>query len=345
MKIAFLLLQALAVAQGPVFRSDTNIVEVAIVARDAKDSPVSDLKKSDFRLFDNGVEQKILSFERLGGIVATTRLPRERLSIILLDSLNTSWGMQPPARRAVMEMLEKVPHGPDCIAIFALGDDLRVLHDFSDDMGVLRAAVERYNGELTRNGVDDPVAPLAGHVTPPPTGGAPGARDSKLPVAPGFPLADPYRQVERLTLTVDALRAIARMMKDAPGEKNLLWVTAGFPPPDGTRQEIQSAMHALAAAKILLYPVDARGVLDGRGFANAQRLWEFAEQTGGRVFLNSNDTAGFLRSALEDSREGYVLTYAPRDYQRDGSAHLVRLRTSRKGVTLRYRPGYLADHR
>jgi hypothetical protein len=48
-------------------------------------------------------------------------------------------------------------------------------------------------------------------------------------------------------------------------------------------------------------------------------------------------------SALEDSRKGYVLTYAPSDLQDDGKFHGIRLRTARRGVPLRYRPGYYAD--
>jgi hypothetical protein len=50
---------ALAAAQGPVFRSDTRIVEVAVVAKDSSDSPVTDLSKDELRLFDNGVEQTV----------------------------------------------------------------------------------------------------------------------------------------------------------------------------------------------------------------------------------------------------------------------------------------------
>ncbi len=345
MKIAFLLLPTLAAAQGPVFRSDTNIVEVAIVARDAKDWPVGDLKRSDFHVFDNGVEQKILSFERLGGVIAATGLPRERLSIILLDSLNTSWSLQVAGRNAVLKMLEKSPRGPDRIAIFTLGDKLRLLHDFTDDGDALRAVVERYGTGLPSSGVDDPLAASDGHAAPPPlTVGPPGARGLMTVRPSGDTPADPARQSQRLILTLDALRTIARMMKDAPGEKNLLWVTAGFPPPS-EHQSIQSAMRDLAAAKLMLYPIDARGILTGiRSYTNLGSMKELAEQTGGRVYFNSNDTAVLVKGAFNDSREGYILTYAPRDYKRDGSAHIVRLKTSRKGVTLRYRPGYVADY-
>jgi VWFA-related protein len=70
---------------------------------------------------------------------------------------------------------------------------------------------------------------------------------------------------------------------------------------------------------------------------------ELAEQTGGRAYHDDNGLSALARAALEDSREGYVLTYAPANYKQDRSAHKVELRTSRKGIELRYRPGYIAD--
>jgi hypothetical protein len=40
-----------------------------------------------------------------------------------------------------------------------------------------------------------------------------------------------------------------------------------------------------------------------------------------------------------------LLTFVPKDYVEDGSFHGLRITTLRKGVTLRYRPGYGADRR
>jgi VWFA-related protein len=317
MRVAFLLMAALAAAQGPVFRSDTRIVEVAVVAKDSNDSPVADLSKDDLRLFDNGVEQTILSFEKLGGMVKSTGRPARRLSVILLDALNTGWAVQIYGREAVSQMLGKLAPDTDRIAIFALGDELRLLHDFSTDTASLRAAVDHYDGEQPFIGV------------------------SEGPEKHDDPFAAFYQE-QRWSRTLDALTAIARIMMDAPGQKSLLWVTAGFPPPP-SHGDIESAMHELAAAKLILYPVDARGILTSfQANVNVDSMKELAEQTGGRVFYNDNDTGALVRAALEDSREGYVLTYAPRDYRQDGSAHQVRLKTSRKGVELRYRPGYEA---
>ena len=72
---------------------------------------------------------------------------------------------------------------------------------------------------------------------------------------------------------------------------------------------------------------------------------EVAELTGGRAFHDDNGIGAhaLARSAPDDAREGYVLTYTPNNYREDGSLHKVLLRTSRKGVELRYRPGYVAN--
>ena len=70
-------------------------------------------------------------------------------------------------------------------------------------------------------------------------------------------------------------------------------------------------------------------------------LRELAEQTGGQVYMNSNDTSSFIHDAIEDSREGYVLTYTPKDIK-EVATHVIKLETSRRGISLRYRPGYLS---
>jgi len=362
-RIAFALMTALVAAQTPPFRSDLNVVEIAVVAKDSNGAPITDLKKGDLHVFDNGVEQTILSFEKIGGsgaekpgAVSSEKLggtgegtgrSTARLSVILLDTLNMTFKTQVDGRKAVSQMIERLPQGRDKLAIFALDDRLHLLHDFSRDKESLRAAVDHYGGQRPYLGVDSTGGAQSFDSEHParPQGIGNGPTKNRPPAPLPLPpdAAAHPNMYRRLLSTLDAFKAIARIMKEAPGEKNLLWVTAGFPSLSGSHEDIQDAMRDLAAAKLMLYPVDARGVLGGPLFANAMNLSEFAEQTGGRVYFNSNDTAGFLRAALEDSREGYVLTYAPRDYRQDGSAHQVRIKISRKGIELRYRPGYVAD--
>jgi VWFA-related protein len=76
---------------------------------------------------------------------------------------------------------------------------------------------------------------------------------------------------------------------------------------------------------------------------NIGTMEELADDTGGKAFYNSNDLTSLMRSALEDSRTGYLLTYSPRDLREDGAFHTIRVRALRSRVKLRYRPGYYAE--
>ncbi len=74
---------ALSARQDAVFKSDTRVVEIAVVAKDASDSPIADLRQRDLRVFDNGVEQIMLSFENLGvasGATARTQTACKAMS-------------------------------------------------------------------------------------------------------------------------------------------------------------------------------------------------------------------------------------------------------------------------
>ena len=333
--------QAPAQEPPPAFRAGTRVVQITIAAtrpanklaiHDLAEPPVNDLRASDLRLFDNGVEQTIASFEKLGqggapipgGSKTKPADQPQRLSIVVLDALNTPFDYQSPARDGVSQMLNRLPPG-DRIAIFALGDDLHLLHDFSADYASLRAAVEKYEGEQPLNGV-------------------PGRLNSI------FPAAAVFDRRNRILDTLRALTQIAQITKSYPGQKSLLWVTTPVPTQFAARangvaslelfhKEAAEAMRELGAANVVLYPVDPGGVLTMR----SDSMTEMAEQTGGKEFYGSNDVGALVRSAMDDAREGYLLTFVPKDYLEDGSFHNLRLTISRKHVELRYRPGYVAD--
>jgi VWFA-related protein len=334
-----LILTIALAAQGPVFQSETRIVEVAIVARDSRNAAIPDLRKTDLRVFDNGTEQTVVSLDKLGDgwqqpdgrstNDTTQSRPAPRVSIILLDSLNTVTKDQYHGRMAISKMLGALPQGENFIAIFALGDDLRLLHDFSMNVESLRSTVDSYAGE----------EPNIGIVAAPPYSG---------PASASAAYGDSFQE-RRLEKTIDVLTEIARRMKSVTGEKSLIWMTSGFPPPLD-HSDIGGATRELAAARVRVYPIDARGLMTCPRLPcppdvglNIQSMEELAEQTGGRAYHDDNGLSALARSALDDSRPSCQLTYAPNNYRRDGSTHQVQLKTSRKGVVLRYRPWYTAD--
>lgn len=292
-----------AVAQNPDFRAETRIVEVAIVARDAQDAAVEGLAADDFQVFDNGVEQKIQSFDKLWDPPRAPNglpigLPPKRPTVIVIDRAGQT------ALEELAEMLHELPQTVDRIAIFALGNELKMVHDFSPFTGALRTAVLEYEPKQTT-------------------------------------VPEPNWLAWRLKM----IQQLAHDMKDMPGEKNMIWISAGFPGP-ADLQEVAGTVRELAAARVILYPVDTRGFLaTGKAFENVDAMRELVGMTGGRVYYNSFDIAGLLRQAIDDSRDAYMLSYAPSNYEKDGSVHEVKLKlkTERKGVELHYRPAYVAD--
>jgi hypothetical protein len=70
-------------------------------------------------------------------------------------------------------------------------------------------------------------------------------------------------------------------------------------------------------------------------------LTELAEATGGKVFLNTNDIQGAIRTSFEDSRVTYILGFYPKTSANDGSFHPIKVKLpGREHLTVRSREGY-----
>jgi VWFA-related protein len=345
------------------FHTSTRIVAVAIAATRSDGSPVEDLRPSDVRVFDNGKPQTIASFEAMepprpegrAGTFQHTQMSvaagYPHFSIILLDALNTSWSDQIYARRAVEHLLDYIP-AEQRIAIFALGDRLYLLHDFSSNATELRAALHRFSMGQPHGGVPSSTpGPFSAESSHPNT---PSFSSLTRLVEGGSSSEVLFYQRNRILQTLETLTAIAGLARHIPGQKDLLWVSSAFPLRlpgmhgelygDSFYDQMEQTTQALSSAGLRLYPVDARGLsVEPNTLVNIDTMRQMAEETGGRAFYNNNDLSSEMRQALEDSRKGYLLTYTPNDFREDGSFHRIRVRVLRHGVKLRYRPGYSAE--
>jgi VWFA-related protein len=172
------------------------------------------------------------------------------------------------------------------VALYTLGTNLRVLHDFTTDTQALLEALKGFGGRETHEveASAPPAEPTTVLVVTPNTGNAPSTTPSPGPIRVG--LEDYLRQTEqrsadwysmdRTMRTLDALRSIARRLSHIPGRKNLLWVSGSFPFTIGSGtanaenvvrgqrsfgQEIANAERMLNDANLAVYPVDARGLV------------------------------------------------------------------------------------
>jgi VWFA-related protein len=352
-------------AQNDVLRVNTRLVEVDVVVRD-NNGPVTNLTKDDFTIFDNGKAQNVEVFsvstaERSkpaedvpllpAGVVSNRHRNEAPTSatVILFDRLNTADRYQ---RDGLLQLLAylKSARREDLTAIYVLGDDLKLIQDFTNDVDrLVRTASKMEVGDLP--GVENRTVREIAQST---SVGRVTRRDVRTAVA----VAD-FSEVQRRDPTEEAIESIARHLSAVPGRKSLIWMSAGIPlqissgtSRDGRDSQIGRATRLLTDANIAVYPIDTRGLRapdpprGGRGRLEQNLppdvMLRLADGTGGRAFYFNNDLANSIRTAISDAEVSYTLGFYPSENGFDGKFHNLSVNVARKDVEVRHRSGYFA---
>jgi VWFA-related protein len=339
-----------------VYRTTTRLVILDVVATDAQGHTVPDLKPEEVQIFENGKEQTKRDFSFLqpdreqAAQQVNLHLPPDvytnvqqykgnsSYNIILLDVLNTSFPSLAYAHDQLLKYLDTTPPSQPT-AIFALGNKLWMLHDFTTDHEALKESIRKFKGQGSQLVTTSPDDEKYKHKS---TFGTMG--------------------VDRVWATLDAFRAMARIMSAYKGRKNLIWMSESFVVDtmpnmeprrgpmfmDDYSREVEQMSDALMEAQIAIYPIDPAG-LTGDAFRpmlnryGAQSsLREMAERTGGRAFMNRNDLDLGIRSSIDDGSSYYTTSYTPANKTWEGKMRKIEVKTTRPGVKLRYRQGYYA---
>jgi VWFA-related protein len=376
---------------SPVLKVTTHLVQINVVVHGRKNEPVDDLKREDFAIFDNKQRQQIATFSMESALAAGNKaqkvapLPQNTftnrvelrpkapnsVTVMLLDGLNTRFEDQVYAKQQLIKFLAQLQPG-DRVAVYALGRELRTLHDFTTDSSSILRVLGKYKDRINIEVADSsPEEPNTGDEE----------LDQWMREA-DQKIAD-YQTVNRVQTTLAALQAIANHVSRIPGRKNLIWISGGFPMQMGLDEfnvsdtqekrtfsdEMEQAARALNAASLAVYPVDARGLMGDPGFSSTSKgsanprkgpqvgpqtkgmraiqnshdtMEALAQRTGGKAYYNSNDLKGAIRGAIEDSRVTYVLGFYPTHGVWDGKFHELKVQVDRKGTNVRHRLGYFA---
>ncbi|MGD0730841.1 MAG: VWA domain-containing protein [Terracidiphilus sp.] len=320
------------------------------------------------------------------------------VNVLLLDALNTPASDQAEVRRQMLQYLKKIQPGTS-LAIFTLSSRLRLIVGFTTDAAKLVKALEdEKNGPHPSEipGVDSKIAAA---------GAADQIQDVHMIAGSEFQKAHMvaamqqfaaddkgYQTDQRSQMTLNALEQLARYLSAVPGRKNLIWFSGSFPislAPDlslggpmhagsfsATRnysEELRKTSELLSAARVAVYPVDARGLISAPGYdvssartgsayaAVGKRvarddeearddvdnehgtMGDIAEQTGGQANWDTNDLADAVAKAVENGASYYAVGYVPAAKKLDGQYHKIQLRVDYPGYKLAYRRGYYAD--
>jgi VWFA-related protein len=302
------------------------------------------------------------------------------VTAILLDGVNTNFSDQAYARLQVINFLKQI-QPEDRIAIYTLDNrGLRVLHDYTTDSSDLVAKLGKYQGNIppdvagTSSVSDDFLGGWMGSARGNSAERAyylndriqatfraiefiannlatlPG-RKNLIWVSAAFPL-----QIGLLhppgplggASTVPT-GASSRPLASSPGSS-----ARSFP--SGLREQrdwtgdADRTVRALNNANLAIYPVDARGLVASASAArtssrvvnNQSTMLDLASRTGGRAFVNSNDIAGAIRTAVADSAVTYTLGFYPQNDKFDNSFHKLTVKLPDfSHLNLQYRRGYV----
>ncbi len=176
-----------------------------------------------------------------------------------------------------------------------------------------------------------------------------------------------------------ALRAVVGGMAMLPGRKSILYFSEALPLTDAVKPKFEALIQEANRHNISFYAVDAAGLrvhsegarvarnvdlAGAQGIGDVERnrgawtkdierqsdllsssvsLGRLANETGGFLIDNTNDlTKGFARMQ-QDRTTYYLLAYQPTNVKADGTFRKVKVKVNRPRVTVRARPGYVAE--
>jgi VWFA-related protein len=366
---------------GYVLKENAELVLTNVVARDAKTGEiVKGLKQSDFKVFENGREQRISTFDfesvdmavplnetTVSGLAAglPTKGPKavvvakpedlrnHRLIVMFFDLTS----MQPEDLErsvdAAQDFLKNKLQTADLVALVSLGDTLTVDQDFTADKNALINEVGAYNGTegqgfaagatSTTNQVEDTTAYTADE--------------------------SEYNDINT-DRELFAIKAISQSLAKIDERKSMLYFSGGISR-DGIENEasLRAAINASVRANMAVYSVDVRGLqavlpvgdastgsLRGQGgfnggaiqnnmqsnFDSQETMSTLSTDTGGTAFFDSNDFAPAFAKVQNDTSAYYAIGFHSTNQARDGKYRKLTVKINKPGIKLEFRPGYYA---
>ena len=237
--------------ETPTIKAETRAVIVDVVVTKGRDEPVTGLKKDDFAVMEDGKPQTVVSFEEhtvkpsaplklppMPPNVFTNvpeAPPAEALNVLLLDGLNTPRQDQSYVREQIVEFLKKTPETTP-LALFTLGDKLRLVQGFNGSRAQLLAALgdsksgllpqKSYVSRDAQDAMDDKehIATMQMML-----GGFGRSTEGVAAAQRAQSELRSFGAELKTEMTIEALQNLARYLAKIPGRKNLIWFATQFP--------------------------------------------------------------------------------------------------------------------
>jgi VWFA-related protein len=306
-------------AHGTIIVNTTTVV-VPVTVKDQRGNLVADLRKEEFRIFEDDVEQRI------------TRLITEAYPISMVVLIDND------LKRKDADQVE-----PSLISLVG-GMSIR------DEAFVCRFDQYFHEGKGFTKDQDKLITELRRtEIASEPSAGPPGDPFSGPSIngqpAPGAPpLTSPSLRaiVAQPTKALDdAVYEAAMLLKDRDGSKRrkvILLISDGR---NGAK--FNTHTYDVTRAELLQQGIAVYTVATGSSYFERKfnRLLSYAHDTGGDIYfgIKQNTFSEFYSRITEEARNQYTLIYSPSG-ERKVDYHTIEVRVRREGMTILTRKGY-----
>lgn len=300
-----------------VVRIDTDLTNLLFTATTKQNRFITTLQEQDIRVLEDGVEQKLSTFEH-----ETDRL----LSIALLMDVSASEEHTLPSEKAAARSFVEtiIRSRKDEIALVAFTGDAFLEQALTGNVISIYQAFERVDVAM-------PLYPGSG----PKIGG--------LASGPGMRVPG-----EGSTAIWDAVVVTAReVLARSPGQRRRAIILLTDGQDTSSRLKRSEAIDQAIKAETVVYAI---GIGDSRAEGiDRDALHTIAERTGGRAFFPKKETdlLEAFKQIEQELRSQYLVTYSSTNKKRDGSYRKLTIEVAnpelrKEQLKLTYRPGYFA---
>ena len=291
-------------SQEPTIKAEVNLVNLFATVRDKNKRIVTDMKQDDFKVFEDGHEEKISFFSKEMQLPITLGL--------LLDTSGSEMYMLGSIQDSGDRFLRRVLKKGDEAMIISFDTDVDLLADFTDDLSILKRAINKARINTPGGGY------IAGNPGPVPNGNSVG------------------------TALYDAIYlACGDKLNGEAGRKAIVIVTDAEDTGSKTRLEeaIEAAQRTDTVIHVL-FVADRANFGGGRPDV-AHKL---TDETGGRMIVVNSEKKleEAFDQISEELRSQYTLGYYPTNNAKDGKFRKIRVDADNKDYKVLARRGYYA---
>lgn len=314
--------------QDDVIRVETDLTNLFFTVTDKQNHYITTLKEDDLRLFEDGIPQTILTFQR--------ETDRPLAIAFLIDVSVSEERMLPQEKAAVRSFVETVIHSSkDQAAIIPFTGSAFLEQGLTRDVFSIYRALERVEVAM-------PAYLGSGRAI---SGIASGPGMKAMPPEGSTAIWDAIAVTASEILAPDESRGGQLVLAKEQRRRAIILLTDGL---DTTSRLLRSeAINRALEAETVIYAI---GIGDSkREGVDKDALAAVASATGGRAFFPKRDLD--LRNAFaeieQELRSQYLIAYSSTNKNRNGAYRQMRIditnpELQKQQLKLRHRPGYFA---